>query len=509
MPDLRGGSERIDLGGGYTLVAPGMRGRAERLPAGAAATRAAEAATPLLDDVMARTEMSPVVTVDVRATPVPGAAAATDLRDPHGDDAMLLEVPDLGPTAGQVVLSVDEAGTMTWHFPLDGGEVQPPAVRGAGGKKRFLIRKQAPAPPAAGADSRSLIGALGRKLLKVIVYPITDAIIGKPAAKVAEHWEAANRAYGVRRFSPADFRQPTREPADRDRLALTAADVQRIAGGPALLFVHGTFSTANGAFNDISPELMAELDGRYGGRLFAFNHFSLSHDPARNVEWLCTRLRELAPGAQLEVDVVCHSRGGLVARTLDQGAAVFGLDTGPVRVRRIVFVAAPNKGTLLVEPDHVVSMIDRLTTGLNLLPAGGVEDVLEGILIAVKIIGHGALKGLEGLQSMNAKGDFLRKLNAGGATTDRYFAVSANYEPTDPGLRALVRGAIDATVDRVFQGAENDLVVPELGVYDTNGAASFPIADARRLRIPGSAGLMHTNLFGTAEVERRLREWLQ
>ena len=33
-----------------------------------------------------------------------------------------------------------------------------------------------------------------------------------------------------------------------------------------------------------------------------------------------------------------------------------------------------------------------------------------------------------------------------------------------------------------FEGAENDMVVPEVGVYEPNGCDSFPIADERCLK---------------------------
>jgi hypothetical protein len=400
-------------------------------------------------------------------------------------------------------MSIDEAGAVSWHFPVEGQAIQPPSVRGAGDRKRFRIRKYTPSIPPAGASAdRSLFGAIGRKLLKVLVYPITDTLVGKASELIAEHWEAKNRAYGLRDFTPGNFQQAEGAP-------ITPHDLTRLSEGPALLFVHGTFSTAHGAFGDTPAPLMSELHGRYGGRVFAFDHFTLSHDPQRNARWFFERLRALSPSPSLELDIVCHSRGGLVSRTLAEGSAAFGIDTSQAKVRRIVFVAVPNKGTILTEPDHIVNMIDRLTTGLNLFPPSGVADVLEGILIAVKIIGHGALKGLDGLQAMNPNGEFIKKLNAVGLPGAEYYAVAANYEPQDPGLKALVSGAVDAVVDRAFQGEENDLLVPELGVYEANGSRSFPIGSNRRLRLPGSAGVMHTGLFGQAQVAQKLGEWLQ
>ena len=507
MRDLSGGSERVRLGSGYAITAPGLRGEVELIRGGGDDTRAREQSTPLLDGVLQRVEMSGVATVEVDARPVPGAQAAAPLRDAHGDDALLLEVPDLGPEVGQVVLSVDEAGALSWHFPLEG---EQGAATRSGSAKRFLIRRYVPAqPPSDAGQDRALFGAIGRKLLKVIVYPITDALIGKPAAAIAERWEAKNRAYGVRNFSPGNYRQPTAANGAQNRWGLTAADVDRLAEGPALLFIHGTFSTAHSAFGDLPLDLMQDLHARYDGRVFAFNHFTLSHDPERNAQWLAGRIRELSADVQIEADVICHSRGGLVARVLDGAGQAFDVDPGRVRVRRVAFVGVPNQGTLLAQPSHMVDMIDRLTTGLNLVPASGVADVLEGILIAVKIIGHGALKGLAGLQAMNPNGPFLKRFKQAARHNAEYYAVAANYEPTDPGLRGLVSRGKDLVADHVFGGAGNDLVVPEAGVYAADDFDGFPIPTERLLRLPSSAGVMHTDMFGHPDVVQRLRAWLQ
>jgi hypothetical protein len=198
-----------------------------------------------------------------------------------------------------------------------------------------------------------------------------------------------------------------------------------------------------------------------------------------------------------------------VARTLAERPSAFGLDTSHVAVRRVVFAGVPNQGTLLAHPDHMVKMIDRMTTVLNLFPTGPVTETLEALLTAVKVIGHGALKGLGGLASMRPDGDFLRTLNQGRAQPVRYFGIAANFEPAHPGLRALVAGSADAVLDRVFEDAENDLVVPESGVYAANGSPTFPIDGAQLLRLPGSVAISHTTMFGHRAVSAKIEEWLE
>jgi hypothetical protein len=498
MPELMPGA-RVGLGRGYALRAP-FKGNAERLEPGAPNTRAREVMTETLDGALARNEMQGVATIDItdiRRIPSTG----TETRDRSGNEVMIFDTPDFGPELGQVVISVDEDGAIRWNFPLlPDGEIEPPTVRGAGGTKQYLIPADSPpTPPATQAANRSLFGIIGKKLLKVIVYPITDIPIGKAASEIAEHWESRNRAYGLRDFTPANFTTPSGKPLD-------ASDLNALSKNRALLFVHGTFSTAHGAFGEIPSELMGALHQRYEGRVFAFNHYSLAHDPVKNADWLVTELQRLALATRLTVDIICHSRGGLVARTLAHGCGTFAQDR--VSVDRVVFVASPNNGTLLAHPDHVVKMIDRLTSATNLLPPSGASDLVDGLLIAVKIIGHGALKGLEGLQSMKPGGGFINTLNKSGKPGAPYFAVAANYDPSTPGLRGLVKAGLNNVLDRVFEDAANDLVVPELGVYDTNGSPAFPIDETRVLRIPATAARWHSKLFGDPEVAQSIGTWL-
>jgi hypothetical protein len=495
MAELNGGLLSINIGTGFSITAPGLVGTAVILPERAPGVRGPERATEAFTTALARTSMAESATIELDVREQPGGAGG--VRGPDGAEAFELTTPDFGENNGQVILAIDESGALSWHYPLDDtGHVQPPAVRGAAGQKRYLIRRASPPVPQGATGERGFISAIGKKLLKVFVYPITDPIIGAITSHFAEKWEAKNRPYGLRSMTPADYRNPAGSPID-------ATAWSHLATGRALLFVHGTFSTAHGAFHDLAPQTMAGLHAAYGERTFAFNHPSLSHDPRRNVEWF---LSQIPAGSRLDLDVVCHSRGGLVSRVLAERPSAFGLDNGQVDVRRIVFVGVPNKGTLLAHPDHMAHMLDRFTTALNIAPSGVITEALEAIVTAVKMLAHGALGGLQGLASMQPDGEFLQRLNGVNAGPAEYYAIAADYEPVDPGLKMLVA---DAVLDRVFKNDTNDLVVPELGVFEKNGAGNFPIAEDRLFRIPRTAGIMHTSMFGYPEVGERLTQWLQ
>ena len=91
------------------------------------------------------------------------------------------------------------------------------------------------------------------------------------------------------------------------------ADWARLGEGRALVLVHGTFSTAHGAFGSLPRTTMTALHEAYGGRVVALDHHSVSVTPKENAELLAGLVPD---GAALEVDLVTHSRGGLVGREI-------------------------------------------------------------------------------------------------------------------------------------------------------------------------------------------------
>ncbi|SDC27764.1 hypothetical protein SAMN05444679_102127 [Variovorax sp. CF079] len=501
---LDGSARSVSLGPGYALRTPGWRGTAEVHAGGATTTRSAmrglDGGLDALEAALRETQVTETRQIDLTLQPAHGTLAAGTLRSAQGAAEIELDVPDAGPDHGQLMLSIDDAGALRWHLPVGAGTAAP-VSRGAGGTTRFRIpAAAAPAPSGAPASApqRSLFGVLGRKLLKVLVYPLTDGVTGAAVDFIAKHWEERKRPYRLRRFSPQDYQVS-------EATIPSASDLSAMAAqGPVLLFVHGTFSTAHGGFGQLPPATMAELDRRYGSRVIAFDHPTLSDDPRTNVEWLLSRL----PASGMEVDIVCHSRGGLVARVLAEAPASFGLSAGHIKVRRIVLAAVPNNGTLLADPDHMVNMVDRLTTALALFPSGPVTETLEALITVIKVLGHGGLKGLDGLASMCPTGRFLDALNGGGGQPGDYFAIASNYEPTDAGLRGLVSGAADSVLDQVFGDAGNDLVVPTDGVYQKNGNARFPLPSQRVLLFNEPQGVIHTQVFQQTSVSEKLLNWL-
>jgi pimeloyl-ACP methyl ester carboxylesterase len=314
-------------------------------------------------------------------------------------------------------------------------------------------------------------------------------------------WEAQKRPHRLRRFTPDDY-------VGAGAQELGPADVAHMAGGkPCLLFVHGTFSTSHAAFGDLPLQVMTDLFKRYEGRVFAFDHPTLASAPIDNVKWLMSLMSQM-PATGITADIVCHSRGGLVARLLAERPQGFGLEASPLNVRRLVMAGVPSAGTPLADPDHMVDMIDRLTTVLTLAPSGLTVETLEALVIVLKVLGRGLLKGLDGLIAMRPDNEFLQRLNSGGTADGDYYAIASNYEPNDRGLKALLSGAVDGVVDFVFEQVGNDLVVPTDGVHGKNGHARFPVPQDKLLLLGREEAATHVQLFSQPAVGAKLQEWL-
>lgn len=479
--------------GSITLRTPGLAGVAESYRPGIAGLRSpgmagAEQTTEALEAALGNERFEPQETVVIEDAREVEVGAVATRSTSFGEPALIAEVPDPGQDWGQVLLVTDESGALTWSFAVDeAGEVD--TVRGQATRTYVVRRRVPPTPPSSVAATRSFTTAVGKKILKVLVFPLLDPLIGEVGERFVRRWEEKKRPYGVRRFGPDDFTLPGGTP-------LTAEDWRRLEQGRSLLFVHGTFSRAHSGFGGLSRDTMAELHRRYEGRLFAFDHFTLSHDPRKNVEELLARMPD---GARLDCDIVCHSRGGLVSRLLAEQSGA-----PKIRVGTIAFVAVPNHGTILADPRYMGSFLDSYLNLLNLIPVPHPVEILEGVLAVVKQVSVAVLAGLDGLQSMRPGGGFLQGLNRQIQGETRYRALAADWEPSDPGIKDFLK---DRILDAVFQKAENDLVVPTLGVWDANGSGFFPISE--RHVFTSDEGVTHVNFFAHEVTQAKLLEWLK
>ncbi|MDB5752128.1 MAG: hypothetical protein JWP65_2549 [Ramlibacter sp.] len=473
--------------GGYALRAPALRGTVREMEAQQNASRSCGGTleAPLME-ALARADVTAVKVFEIKPQAIDPAPAdgtrAGGLSMQDGAPAMLLRVPPLGADVEHAVLYTDEAGVSRWIFP-----VEPPVRADAASGPEFLLpRNAAPVSPGRDPDTRGPLTKLGRRLVRVLAWA-TEDILGKGALAVATAWERGRRPYALRRF-PLDDSRPI--------------DWAALQGGLALLLVHGTFSSAAGAFALLPSDTVEALGRLYGGRMFAFDHPSLHHSPADNVTQL---LAMLPPGTDLQVDVVTHSRGALVARQLigHQPAAA------RLRVRRAVFVGAPHRGTVLADSDHGIDMLDRYTNLFTDLPDDAFTLGAEALFALAKLAYHGAVRGLPGLSSMHPEDSSLDRLNGIAVQAAAFHAIAADFKPVGSSLLARFGWKVaDALVDGVF-GEGNDGVVPTAGGYELRrAAAGFPIGDAQRLVYTQADGMHHLNFFADPRTGQSLLGWL-
>jgi hypothetical protein len=173
-------------------------------------------------------------------------------------------------------------------------------------------------PPAATGNTRGPAGRGRKALLRTLVFPLLSDTMQAAGRYFATRWERSRRSYRLRSFTPDDYNRV-------DARELSGEDWLRLGSGPALLFVHGTFSRAHSAFGALTRDCLEALHRQYDGRVFAFDHFTISEDPQANVDWLLARLPERV---RLSMDIVSHSRGGLVARLLAEPSGP-GLPSSP------------------------------------------------------------------------------------------------------------------------------------------------------------------------------------
>ncbi|MFO1322311.1 MAG: CHAT domain-containing protein [Burkholderiales bacterium] len=311
--------------------------------------------------------------------------------------------------------------------------------------------------------------------------------------------------------------------------AALAAD----ARGPYLLFIHGTGSNTNGGFGDLKRSAPADwraLAGRYGDRILAFEHRTFSESPIENALALA---KALPQGAT--VDVVTHSRGGLVGDFLGLGVidpalidAHFGeaspghgddskeayaahrtalrelgdvLQRKGLRVERYVRVAAPARGTRLAS-ENLDVFLSGLLTLIGLIPVLRANPIYGAVKRIVLEIARNRMRpdvvpGIEAMLPESPVGAFL-----------------ARARPADGMSLAIIAGDIEGggllkrlgvlfTDTAFFDGVDNDLVVD---TDSMSGGLARP--GQARFRFEQGPDVSHFNYFENSPSREALCQWL-
>ena len=316
---------------------------------------------------------------------------------------------------------------------------------------------------------------------------------------------------GIRRFDPK-----TRK--------LKKAEFPK--SGNALLFVHGTFSNSD----NLIGNLLSTSDGtnflslaakHYKRNIYTFDHPTLSVGPIFNAIDLENHLA----GSNASIDLICHSRGGLVGRWWCES-----FDRHVDRCGKIVLAGSPLAGTGLASPPrirdtiHLLTQIGKalqLTTGLaaRVVP---VLSIVEVLLKIVTSIGKWTAKspavdaamamvpGLFGMSRVGNNPELLRLLGEEPTDKYRYHAIQSNFEtPSDPAWQFWRWFRSDKIKDKatdVLFGGANDLVVDTESMSQLSGKAT--ILRRQTLDFGDSPTVHHLNYFQQPETIEFLKDTL-
>ena len=378
----------------YRPASPGMRG--EELTT--------EEFHQALADAGLDEQLSVVISQHQEITPAAGT------RGSGGADDIEVNVPEPGDGNGQVLLYAAEDGSLSWHLAED---VRPTEAPDRGGERRTYRIPRAVVPPEEQEQDahRGIVGAIGKKVLKVLVFPLVDPVLGKVGDHFVTRWEdkqpAEPRALDACRRLPQGRGAVVhrRRLDDLPRRPRPAARARHLLHGPRRLRRHPA-GDDGGAAREVR---------RPGRRLRPPQHLGHAEGERRPPR------RSGARGGTVEIDVVTHSRGGLVGREI--------ASAGDLDVRGLVMVAAPNAGTVLADRKHLSDLLDRVTDLAQFVPDNGVTDTLGIVFAVVKQLAVGAVGGLDGLMAMNPAEGYLAELNGRPASAAQVRAIAADYEP--------------------------------------------------------------------------------
>lgn len=319
--------------------------------------------------------------------------------------------------------------------------------------------------------------------------------------------------------------------------------VQDAKVGPLLVFIHGTGSSTTGSFGDlqkVSNDDWKALESKFGDRIFAFEHYTLSESPIQNAVELATAL---PAGAQ--INLVSHSRGGLVGDLLcldnltdelidgfkndlpapgdvseeEKDRLITEIDNAHAEhraqlrelrsllqrkqfaIQRYVRVASPARGTLLASGnlDIFLSALLTLIGRVPYLYGNPLYYAFKRVVLEIAKNRTNA-KLVPGIEAMLPDAPMARFLALAKPKESTQLAVIAG-DIEGGGL--LKRLGVLFTDYAFFSGVDNDLVVDSDSMYEG-------IARQARARAFFDQGptTTHFNYFQNDDTRSALRDWL-
>jgi pimeloyl-ACP methyl ester carboxylesterase len=278
-----------------------------------------------------------------------------------------------------------------------------------------------------------------KRVVKILKTPITNGL--KAQIQKREPKPQIIRYIGDNSYEPL-------EDADDWHQHLASGKSYRV-----LLFIHGFGSSVESC--NLGPMLDTLKHGY--DLIIGYNHPSITVNPLQNAQAF---LAQIPSDLRMSVDILAHSRGGLVARSLIELS-----DPIPqIEIRRLVTHGSPHNGTRLADPERWDRFISiGLTAASWLANATGVAAWIPS---AFELVLKAACQGvfdLEGIGAMTPEGEFIKTINQANDKTlyenTRYSAVVSQIKLGDK-LKKGYNEAFASIVAEVFINEPHDLVVP-------------------------------------------------
>jgi CHAT domain-containing protein/pimeloyl-ACP methyl ester carboxylesterase len=266
-----------------------------------------------------------------------------------------------------------------------------------------------------------------------------------------------------------------------------------VNGGNYLLFIHGTISSAQGAFMGLlGTPVWSFITQTYPGRVLAFQHKTLTQSPLDNVLDLVKALPQTAT-----LTLISHSRGGLVGDILSRFCVANPAKRGfsaneknflqkqnrtddlqrieaieavmlgkNITIGKFIRVAATASGTTLLSHRldiyfNVIANVIGLASGLGVNPAFGIiKD-----LIATALKDRNDVSVLPGLEVQSPSSPFNQILN--NANPDPSTLIESPLIVISGDAKMSFRWqAIKVALTNLFFLGDNDFVVDTRSMYN-------------------------------------------
>jgi len=284
------------------------------------------------------------------------------------------------------------------------------------------------------------------KNAKKVIVSIVNTLLDRPVK-------------GYEGLQVADFS------GDKVKLTKLADYGGKLKGKKTLLFLHGTWASSDGTFEDLwqNKSFRETVHQKFGNRVLTYEMSTIRSGVKKNA---CNLLIELD---SLNIDrsklfVVGSSRGCLVARYAFENNVPMVLSAGT------------NFGTPLAGKNNIPKLLNRASTLLSLI--GPLSPLTNSIFSVVGLLIKSVLSA-PGIADQALDSDIIKEINEKGLTK-KQLLLASNFEP-----EPLIKTILDEVVDsQLFSGVNNDGIAPTIGALGLKNGDRYDRPEGEIFLIP-------------------------